>query len=81
MNANMGTIERVNSLMRVRADEMQLLEQIKVGDIGALVGCKNIRSGDTLLEENSDSKVQLSGVSMPPPVFFCSIEADTSRDK
>ena len=67
--------------MRVRADEMQLLDRIKVGDIGALIGCKNIRSGDTLLDEQSSSKVQLSGVSMPPPVFFCSIEAEMSRDK
>jgi len=67
--------------MRVRADEMQILDQIKVGDIGALVGCKNIRSGDTILEERDPSQMRLSGVSMPPPVFFCSIEAEMSREK
>lgn len=67
--------------MRVRADEMQILEEIRVGDIGAIIGCKNIRSGDTLLDELSTTKVQLSGVTMPPPVFFCSIEAEMSRDK
>lgn len=80
-NSNTGDVERVQSLMRVRADEMQILDQIKTGDIGALVGCKNIRSGDTILDENSSSKIQLSGMNMPPPVFFCSIEAELSRDK
>ncbi len=37
--------------MRVRADEMQIIDQIKAGDIGAILGCKNSRSGDTLLDE------------------------------
>ena len=65
------------SLMRVRANEMQILEEIKEGDIGALIGCKNIRSGDTIIGELAEL-VKLSGVDMPPPVFFCSIEADSS---
>ena len=66
--------------MRIRADEMQILESIKQGDIGAIVGAKGIRSGDTLVEENGEV-VKLLGVEMPPPVFFCSIEADMQRDK
>ena len=48
LNTNLGEIERVTSLMRVRADEMEILEKISAGDIGAIVSCKNIRSGDTL---------------------------------
>lgn len=80
MNANLGQVERVLSLMRVRANEMQVLEEIKEGDIGAIIGCKHIRSGDTLINETGDA-IKLSGVDMPPPVFFCSIEADMSRDK
>ena len=67
--------------MRVCADEMLVLDEIKAGDIGALVGCKNIRSGDTILDEHDPQNVQLSGVTMPPPVFFCSIEAEQSKDK
>ena len=51
LNSNLQKIERINSLMRVRADEMQVLEEIKTGDIGAIIGCKNIRSGDTLVNE------------------------------
>ena len=56
MNSNLSTVERISSLMRVRADEMQILEDISAGDIGAIIGCKNIRSGDTILDETDTSK-------------------------
>jgi elongation factor G len=77
-NSNTGESERIQSLMRMRADEMQILDQIKAGDIGALVGCKNIRSGDTIVDELNPTNSVLAGVNMPPPVFFCSIEARMS---
>ena len=66
--------------MRVKADETQLLSEIATGDIGAIVGCKNIRSGDTLIEEDDGERLVLDGLKMPPPVFFCTIEAESSRD-
>ena len=68
-------------MLRVKADETQLLSEIGVGDIGAIVGCKNVRSGDTIIEENDKDSIILGGVNMPPPVFFCSIEAESSRDQ
>ena len=52
-----------------------------MGDIGAIVGFKNVRSGDTLIEDTNPDRIILDGVSMPPPVFFCSIEAMSSRDQ
>ena len=57
------------------------MNEIGVGDIGAIIGCKNIRSGDTLIDENDTERIALDGVSMPPPVFFCSIEPESSRDQ
>lgn len=57
------------------------MSEIGVGDIAAIVGAKNIRSGDTLIDENDTERVVLGGVQMPPPVFFCSIEAESSRDQ
>lgn len=79
-NSTLSETERVLSLMRVRADEMQMLEEISQGDIGAIVGAKGIRSGDTITDENGE-QVRLVGVEMPPAVFFCSIEPELSRDK
>ena len=77
---NANATERVTGLLRVRADETQILSEIGVGDIGAILGCKNVRSGDTLIDEADHELVILDGVKMPPPAFFCSIEAENSRD-
>ena len=76
-----GDIESIKALLRVRADETQLLSEVGVGDIAAIVGCKNVRSGDTILDEADSEKIVLGGVAMPPPVFFCTIEAESSRDQ
>lgn len=80
-NVNLDEIERVQSLLRVKADETQLLDEISAGDIGAITGLKNVRSGDTLIDELDTEKIILTGVKMPPPVFFCNIEAETSREQ
>jgi len=74
-NATLNENERISGLFRVKADETQILSEISVGDIGAIIGCKNIRSGDTIIEETDPDRIILDGVKMPPPVFFCSIEA------
>ena len=79
-NATLNEVETIKALLRVKADETQLLSEIGVGDIAAIVGCKNVRSGDTLIEEHDADRVTLGGVAMPPPVFFCTIEAESSRD-
>ena len=80
-NSNLGKIERIQSLLRVRADEAQILEQAGVGDIAAITGCKDIRSGDTIIDETDTERITLEGVKMPPPVFFCSIEPENSKDQ
>lgn len=81
LNSNLDKQERVSALLRVRADEAQIVNEIGVGDIGAIIGCKEIRSGDTIIDENDSEKIELQGVKMPPPVFFCSIEPENSRDQ
>ena len=56
------------------------MNDIGTGDIAALVGCKGVQSGDTLIDEDDKEEIILEGVSMPKPVFFCSIEANESRN-
>jgi elongation factor G len=81
LNSNLNKHEKIQSLYRVRADEAQILTEIGVGDIGAITGCKDIRSGDTILDEGDTERIILEGVKMPPAVFFCSIEPENSRDQ
>ena len=61
-NVNLGEVERIQTLLRVKADETQLLNEISVGDIGAITGLKNVRSGDTLIDEIDNDKIILTGV-------------------
>jgi elongation factor G len=81
INSKTGEIEKVTQLMRMTADQSWNIEELGVGDIGAIVGVQSIRSGDTFIQENDSERIILSGVSIPPPVFFCSIEPDMSRDQ
>lgn len=82
-NATLNQPEKISALLRVKADETQQLTEIGIGDIGAIVGCKGVRSGDTIIEDEtqSESRLVLPGVMMPPPVFFCTIEAENSREQ
>lgn len=81
INSKTGAIEKVSQLMRMTADESCNIEELGVGDIGAIVGIQSIRSGDTFIQEGDSERIILSGVNIPPPVFFCSIEPELSRDQ
>ena len=80
MNWKTGQVEKITQLFRMTADEITNVDELGVGDIGAFSGCESIRSGDTFIEENDPERVILSGVKIPPPVFFWSIESELSRD-
>jgi len=79
LNRHMG--ERVIALMRIGAEHMTAINSIKVGDICALIGMKNVHTGDTLITSGSIKKFKrkpvpiLPGVQVPPPVFTCAVEA------
>jgi len=75
--------ERLQQLLRVRANESIQLPEIKSGDIGAMLGLKEAQSGDTFMDENINDKemIMLEGVYTPPPVFFCSINAKKSNEQ
>ena len=59
---------------------MLIVTEINAGDIGAFVGLKNLRSGDTIVDEFDPEEIMLKGMKMPPPVFFCSIEPEEFKD-
>lgn len=71
------TQEKVNKLLRVRSDDYVELNEAKAGDVVAIGGPKEICSGDTLIEKDDREILVLDGVKMPPPVFFCSICAES----
>eukprot|EP01132_Coremiostelium_polycephalum_P004016 gene4016-5019_t len=80
-NPRMMELERAQRLLQVSADQMEDVEELRAGDIGAIVGLKNVRTGDTLLDFRMRSKpIKLKGIQNPPPVFFCILEANSEKD-
>ncbi len=71
--------ERVMKLLRLQADSQTEVEEIGAGDIGALVGVKDVTTGDTLCAENQP--VALERIVAPEPVMFMAIEPKTRADK
>ncbi len=71
--------ERIMKLLRVKSDEEEELEQLLPGDIGAVVGLKDVTTGDTLCAENRP--VALMGITAPEPVMFMAIEPKSTAEK
>lgn len=71
--------ERIMKLLRVKSDEEEELEVLEAGDIGAVVGVKEVTTGDTLCVENRP--VALMGITAPEPVMFMAIEPKSTADK
>ncbi|MCL1888676.1 MAG: elongation factor G [Kiritimatiellaeota bacterium] len=71
--------ERVMKLLRLQADSQKEVEEISAGDIGAIVGVKEVTTGDTLCAENAP--VALERITAPDPVMFLAVEPKSRADK
>src|SRR2546425_4036970 len=71
--------ERVSRLMIIQGSERKDVEQVFSGDIAALVGLKNITTGDTLCDE--DFEVLLEPPTFPEPVISMAVEPKTKADR
>ena len=79
MNARTGKKERLGRLLEMHADERTDLKELHAGDIGAVIGCKNTTTGDTLCDY--DDPVALMSVDFPEPVVHIAIEPKTKADQ
>jgi elongation factor G len=77
-NVSTGKKERISRIMQMHANKQEPLAQIEAGDIGAAVGFKTIRTGDTLCDEKNP--VVLESISFPEPVISIAIEPKTQKD-
>ena len=73
--------EKVQRLLQVHANKTQEVDQVSVGDIVAAVGFKFTGTGDTLILASDKEKVTLSGMQIPDPVIFRSIEPKTAAEQ
>ncbi len=77
-NVRSGKKERVSRLFQMHSNHQNPVEVIGAGDIGAGVGFKDIRTGDTLAEE--DAPIVLESMDFPDPVIGIAVEPKTQKD-
>lgn len=78
LNASTGKKERISKILQMHANKQNPLEEISAGDIGAAVGFKQIRTGDTLTVENKP--LVLENIKFPDPVVNIAIEPKATAD-
>ncbi len=71
--------ERIMKIVRLFADDQIEVEELHAGDIGAVVGLKEVTTGDTLCSEMK--ACYLERITAPQPVMFLAIEPKSSADK
>ena len=71
--------ERIMKIVRLFADERVEVDELRAGDIGAIVGLKEVTTGDTLCAEMKPC--HLERITAPQPVMFMAIEPKSSADK
>lgn len=79
LNANTGRKERINRILQIHANKREDREDARTGDIVAVVGFKQIRTGDTLCAV--ERPVLLEEMRFPEPVIFVAIEPRTKADQ
>ncbi|MDR1005745.1 MAG: elongation factor G [Bacteroidales bacterium] len=77
-NASTGKKERISRIMQMHANKQNPLDRIEAGDIGAAVGFKEIKTGNTLCDENHP--IILESMTFPEPVISIAIEPTKQAD-
>lgn len=77
-NPRSGKKERISRLYQMHANKQNAIDKIEAGDIGACVGFKDVRTGDTLCPE--DKQIVLESMSFPEPVIGVAVEPKTQDD-
>ncbi|TNE76952.1 MAG: elongation factor G [Bacteroidetes bacterium] len=78
LNTRSGNKERISRIFQMHANKQNQINELGAGDIGALVGFKDIKTGDTLCAENAP--IVLESMDFPDPVIGVAIEPKTQAD-
>jgi elongation factor G len=79
LNTRTNNKERISRIFQMHANKQNQIDELGAGDIGALVGFKDIRTGDTLCAENAP--IVLESMKFPDPVIGIAIEPKTQADQ
>ncbi|OKL39036.1 elongation factor G [Pontibacter flavimaris] len=77
-NTRSNNKERISRIFQMHANKQNQIERLEAGDIGAVVGFKDIKTGDTLCDQNA--KIVLESMDFPEPVIGYAIEPKSQAD-
>ncbi|MCX2738492.1 elongation factor G [Pontibacter anaerobius] len=77
-NTRSGNKERISRIFQMHANKQNQIERLGAGDIGAVVGFKDIKTGDTLCDQSA--KIVLESMEFPEPVIGYAIEPKSQAD-
>ncbi len=78
INSNTGDKQRISRILQMHANKREELEEVKAGEIVAVIGLKGVRTGHTLSEKGD---VALESMEFPDPVVAVSIEPVSKSDQ
>lgn len=78
LNNRSGNKERISRIYQMHSNKQNAIESISAGDIGAAVGFKDIKTGDTL--SNEKNPIVLESMVFPDPVIGIAVEPKTKAD-
>lgn len=79
INSVKGKKERVGRMVQMHANQREEIKEVRAGDIAALIGMKDVTTGDTLC--NADKPIILERMDFPEPVISLSVEPKTKADQ
>jgi len=78
LNSSKNKKERISRLIVLKADDRQEVDELRAGDLGAVLGLKDTFTGDTLCDDNSP--IVLETLFIPEPVISVAVEPKTKQD-
>ena len=79
MNTRSGKKERIGRLVRMHANTRAEIKEVEAGDIAAVIGLKDVRTGDTLCDEGK--LIRLESITFAEPVISIAVEPKTKADQ
>jgi elongation factor G len=79
-NTSKGRRERVGRLLKMHANQREEVQELRAGELGAVIGLKEVGTGNTLIGENDDF-VALESIEIPDPVIKLAVEPKTKADQ
>ena len=78
-NVAKGRRERIGRMLQMHANKREEIEEVRAGDIAAVVGLKTVQTGDTICDE--EKPVVLERIEFPEPVISLAVEPKTKADQ